>query len=277
MFPTSLLELTVDLGSLSRYENGVPGGSRYLDMLVVRLNTCGCSLQRLEIKYQTRGFDSGTHLALGCKRHLPPLDELHVHLTSLEIPEDITWLATQPCSSLSLYVEVLEEDVAVQAREVAAIQQLPVARMLIAFEIAFSEESQRVWQQLSTPAYVQLWLQGETHAVYALPHAQHLCILVDAAVTEETLFNWAALADRAGCVHLEAVEEDYLLRLDNYPGHLPFEASGCPWQLEVHGQIELVGFPPSRKCKHAAYMLQNQAAMRAGWTENRLQSHFRGT
>ena len=267
----------MDLGSLSQYENGVPGGSRYLDMLVVCLKTCGCSLQRLEIRYLTRGIASGTHLALGCKRQLPPLDELHVCLTSLEIPEDTTWLATQPCSALSLYVEVLEEDVAVQTREVAAIQQLPVARMLIASEVAFSEESQQVWQQLSTPAYVQLWLQGETHAVYALPHAQDLCILVTAAVTEETLFNWAAFADRAGCVHLEAVKEDYLLRLDDDPGHLPFEASGRPWQIKVHGQIELLGFPPSRKCKHAACMLQNQAAMRAGWTENRLQSQLRGT
>ena len=275
ILPASLHKLTVELGCVSKYANEVPGGSQYLEMLIVRLNTCGCSLRRLILDCNIDSDGGGEALALGCQTHLPPLDKLHVHLTSTEIPEDITWLAMQPCSSLSLYVDVIEEDVEEQTREVAAIQQLPVARMVLGFSGGFTKASQRVWQQLSTPAELHIWFQGEVETVFALPQAQRLCILVDAEKALNISFDWAAFADRAGCVHLESLQEGCVMRLDQYPGHLPCHFR--PWQLEVRGQIQLHGFPTSLKCKHAAYLLQNQAVMLAGWTENRMQSQLRGT
>ena len=54
----------------------------------------------------------------------------------------------------------------------------------------------------------------------------------------------------------------------SYPGRLPGEGSSKPWQVCVHGKVTVYGLPPSQACRSAAYLLQNQAAISAGWTED---------
>lgn len=279
VFPASLKELSICLGSLSMYKNDMPGASRLLELLVLRLRAWGGRLQRLKLDIQLPHHPASLHIDLECHAPLPPLDELEVSLTSPEVPEDLSWLQRQPCTRLFLEVDIMAENVTKQTLEVAALQQLEVQAFQLDLQCEFSEALQRVWQQLRALQLMSVVISGPCSQLHAVPRGREVRITIHGDRQQEVqsiLINWAALASSPASYLLD-VDSDYTsvhLQLCDVPDHLPFEGLGLPWQLEIVGTAVLEGFPASQKSCKAAFLLQNAAAVSAGWTEGMISRQF---
>ena len=139
------------------------------------------------------------------------------------------------------------------------------------FSYPFSPDVQQAWQPLQLQGQLQLSLRYEAREQNLLlvrPSAPQMHIVAAVQAGRPVHPHWNAVSSWPGSVHitLHALEPGCVLAGSGCSGQIPFKASKQPWQFCVHGDVSVTGLPPSQPCIGAAFLLQNMAAIAAGWT-----------
>ena len=232
------------------------------------LKKAGAALQSLSISLQDEPV-------LCSAQVLPPLQDLHVQLGLMKRkPLDLDWLRRQQTKRLHLTMTVDTIGLAMHARAVLQLQSLQLHELHLDFCCPFTFEVQQAWQPLQLHGVLHLSLYSfrlNEHKLSLLPSASHLHIRVEQILSCMPVFlHWDAVTSRPGSVRmtLHALEPGCVLNMSGYSGQVPFKASKQPWQFCVHGDVSVTGLPVSQPCTSAAFLLQNRAAIAAGWTED---------
>ena len=279
VFPQSLQVLDLDLSQLSMDSRPLQAGNRLLEMLVVRLKLAQLSLRALTLNFVSSAT-AGHAVDLECHATLPHLEELTVMLAFPDSVAGFDWLCTQPCTRLSLEVEVMWRERVDHERLLHELRRLQLRGCTLNFNKTFTKPIQEVWQHFALPAgQLRLSFWDRLEEITALPRCPRLYLLVGGCPIGGTLtLQWAALVWAQGCVHIDCsqpvTEQATIQRLQviGCPGHHSIEIWQHPWQLEVHGlgSFQVSGLPASQPCMKATYLWQNQAAIAAGWAEGML-------
>ena len=262
---TTLHVLSLDIEQIAGQSMADSGAHQLLDILIVRLNTCGCQLDSLTLYF-------GAWPALGCQTCLPALKRLHVCFTvSEEVVLNLDWLCVQPSDHLTVELEldIPDSKSMLSMQAVHALQQINMQQLKLRPVSGFFRESQKVWGQLTTGAHVHIEGGLEVSCgLVALPVSPWIRITTAVQPEEPLLFGWSALAGSPVCMHLKSQSVDPCsVSILGFPGLLPHELSGKPWQFCVLGNVKVFGLPSSQRCRPGVYLLQNKAAILAGWTE----------
>ena len=251
--PSGLLHLKVDVWGSQRQP---------ADELIGNLSKLGLALQSLSINFLEESVLCSTQV-------LPPLQDLHIQLV-LKTMEWLEWLRRQQTSRLHLAITISTFEPAMHAK--VSLQSLPLHELRLIFHYPCLATLQ-VWQQLqlATPLYLSLQHIARECKLMALPHAPQLHINVEVGLAGTPVhLCWDAVTSRPGsvCITLQGFQPGCVLAVSGCTGRIPFQASEQPWQFCVHGSsVSVTGLPPSQPCTGATFLLQNRAAIAAGWTE----------
>ena len=257
--PTYLQHLEIDLGPwiLQPWR---------AELLITFLSNSRISLQSLTIDLYDLPL-------LDCKKLLQPIQDLHIRLQMSElVPISLQWLHRQPYMRLHVELYAYGSDLIQHIQAMLQIQRLPLHRFHLLIGIPCTLNVQRIWHQLElwVPLHLQLTNRVSVHDLQLLPGTPRLHISIDMVFKAEPVsICWNAVAAKPRAVFLELhfVQPGCVLAVSGCSGQIPFQNSKQPWQLCVHGDVEVRGLPASQQCSKATYLLQNKAAIIAGWTE----------
>ena len=254
-FPPNLRELHVDCATLQSQKPTAANAKPLAEQLVVRLSTSAPQLRSLSLGLALKPI-------LACQSCLPQLEELCVSFRACYVPADLKWLRTLPHVRLIIicqceWIEQYQQEQAFQEIQGRAQQQ-------------WAGQLTRCSTVIMRTTVGSCW-HRKPHQLRMLPACPRLHISVtessSSVVTIDVVVHWGALAGQPRRVSI-MLHTPRGLELQGFPGQLPFEDKGKPWQLTVHGQGSLLtGFPASCACVSATHMLQNRAAAAAGWTD----------
>ena len=211
------------------------------------------------------------------RKTLPPIQGLYIKLKMSELtPVVLSWLHRQPFWRLhvDLKADAGSYDLLQHAQALLQIQRLPLHRFTLCIGIVCAPALQQIWQKLDlwVPLHLRLMNRVSVHNLQLLPSSPRLRISIDMCFkAEPVLLRWDAVTSRPGSVRmtLRPVQPGCVLAVSGCSSQMPFQGSKEPWQFCVHGEVKVVGLPPSMRCTKATYLLQNKAAAVAGWTEDR--------
>ena len=211
---------------------------------------------------------------------LPPLDELNISIDlsreSSHLPALFTveWLQKQPCKQLNLTC-VVDDTTLRDPQPFAAVQRLQIHHLRVHLPSGFSERLQKALQPLGKCRTVSLLIHTRARQVILrmLPACSHLHIRIPQCHDLRVIIDWAALASQACCVSMHLGFQGKWCRVEvrGFPGCLPFDDAGKTWQFVVLGQGKVHGLPTSQLRDISTYLLQNEAATAAGWTDGPVQ------
>ena len=260
-FPSGLQHLEVDFYGWGLQQSPANHLNR-------ALKKAGVALQSLSIGLQDNPVLRSTQV-------LPPLQDLHIQLTlSSSKTLDLGWLRRQQTSRLRLAITIGSVAPAMHARAVLLQQSLQLHELRLVFCCPFTSEVQRAWHPLQLQGVLHLSLYffpSSEHKLSLMPSAPQLHIRVEQVLACRPVWlHWDAVTSRPGSVRmtLQALDPGCVLAVSGCSGQVPFQASIQPWQFCVHGNVSVAGLPPSQPCTGATYLLQNRAAIAAGWSED---------
>ena len=281
VFPARLQELSVSFERLHRHFKPFAGAEELAEVLIIRLATAGTSLRRLEL-------DLGNMPRLACETCLPQLQELRVSFCVDDEGDKtdevaLSWLQVQTCVRLYLRCTMRSSRLTAQQQALEEIQKLRVHRLSLRLTSGLLHLNdswpglQHVWQdQLSNCNLIYVHTSVLAHGrpeLRFLPACPQLQFHIQdggyGRPSEAAVIHWAALAGRPRrfTIRLGPCAKPRIV-VRGFPGKLPFQGHSQPWQLAVYGEgVKVRGLPASCPCKRAAYLLQNQAAVAAGWAD----------
>ena len=208
---------------------------------------------------------------LTCAVQLRELDVLDIQMTLDDFDNSLSWALAQPCGQFFLWVTVVTSDV---SRNAAFAQQLSRARLqmlTVTLQGEFRAAMQALWAPVQAERVI-LKFCGNTqgsHALTMLPCCSTLVLEFWQAwdLPSAIQISWEALTRHANRVfiRLDMLNELHVIGFEQDETSLG--GLQQPWQLVVHGGRGVQGLPASQQTKQA-YLLQNQAARAAGWTED---------
>ena len=242
-FPPALRELAVSIGSSL-------SNSYQAQHFLAALDKSAVPLRVLDIE-----LDPSSPVLVS-PVVLPMLQELRISLSVGLDPVDLSWLRSQPCMHLCIFVEVYTQDAARQAQAMGQIQQLQVFSLELSFHCAFTSAVQEVWQPLSSCYNVLIKVKDPDCSkleLEALPRCLTFALCVPDYFHNEVLIHWAAVAHWDLHVGRNLYAEDcscipYVLK---YLGCPAFNAAEPRWRVSVESMVQVVGIhshtvPPCR-------------------------------
>ena len=259
-FPAALQELQVGLRSSGEAET-----------LLNHLFKSGMQLRVLSLSIR--------HFSIPASQAcLPLLDKLKIctHLSkgTPDRPNHpaqlrVGWLQQQPYKHLEFTCIVEGRDLR-DPQPLAELQSLGVHHFYLQLMSGFWESLQRAWQPIGNCSTSSLHIEDkEPIMLHVLPRCPQLDIRLRLRSRNPIAIHWAALASQARCVSMHFDEQGIgrEISVQGFPGCLPFDDVGRPWQFIIYGQGDVYGLPGTQQCSEATYMLQNKAAAAAGWTD----------
>ena len=201
---------------------------------------------------------------LDCPCLLPELKKLTLKLELHEdTPSSLTWVSRQPCSCLCLIVDVCTPVLAAHQAFTDQLLQLHIARLKLRMKVPLCPDGQTSWSRVRASSSCSLdfgTMDGHFGLLQALPSCPFISIL--GPIDSSASVSWGALTSQAARFSLQ-----FDMRLTILGGwHIAYKAEGVPWQLFL-SLVKSMALPDQKwGCKYKRKLLQNPAAIAAGWT-----------
>ena len=208
-------------------------------------------------------------IQLVCPVSLPKLEKLTISFTLVDdLALDLSWLRQQPCEALIVHITVITAAV---ARHQQVVEQL-LAGQLSKLELCWCTELppalQALWQQLSPSHLFALVMMSRAaltsvdKALQALPVCPNVLIFYPPRMRGQPLYvDWGAVTQAGKFeIYVQEAHDFHLLGGRSSPPNIQ-----GTWQLQVTSAQDLEVHGP-RGSVDAKSMMQNSAAISAGWT-----------
>ena len=182
---------------------------------------------------------------------------------------DLSWLQVQPCSCLTLRIQICTERPAQHQKLVSILRQLQVHHLVLFWRVGMPLELQRCWAQVNPINHVGIsFLDHNPFATAAtslqvLPSCHSFGIIAEEPELGDLpiYVSWSSLR-RPGkiCMHLS-------MDLRILGAGETYSTPAAPWQLEVFTSEQVHGLRGSQAMVDGQVQCwQNSAAIAAGWT-----------